>query len=905
MGRSLFGDLKEERNAQQFRLARYQAVARVMRAMQPKPSLRDAGGHWVRFQKKHERAPDDVETAANSPTHSPTAANGHVPAPIIALHSPRSGRTRTVVGPSQPLISPRSKPAVSEPSEGPLLINFRDMSPFPVGHAVEALYGCESEWFLGKVKAIVPVKSKEVANPTQPPSSPRRKKVELAGEEVLEDVLYHIVYDDGDEEICSRGKMRNPETKEKQPGVLAVGQELHAKCAAAKMTLRGKIMGGPYRKSNSGNLAEGAGAGTGGGAGPDDEYDVRFFLDDEKEKFVVEKVKRKHIIAPHLSASLVSELKEREVEKNAVRSRKESLAARQVVVKKAVASPRRVTHANTPRKEGLVSVGVSRGEGPDCGLIGEILRVDKHRRIIHAQLLNLSSMVYYTVELPYDHPRLVWFSYDPNDGDLRDVEEILDLDQTGRPSLEEAANGYYVSYLVEGQVAERCGQVVSVIKEKRTLVTYFQDTINGLVTDITETILYDNPQLSWYKDESKEGVSALSSWVPQPLLKEATGFLVEVRSLEPDAKPGDMFAGEVIAVDEGTMTILVSFDCIGDEEDDEDDVEIIPYNSLDLVWVSPPLCQSSLVPKPLLSQAVGYTVDVFDEVLSNKNGPKEVLRGRVMSVRGSDDTMRVRFKNGNPDEVFPYESLQIAWISGPPPSFLSRSVVPRPLLPQAVGYGVEVRSREDDSDGHAYIGEVVGVNRQANSLQVLFEGGEGAGSEPDLEDITYFSADIAWMKKKGPISSRSLVPRPALADAVGYRVDVKSQEPDHDHDDVFVGEVVSVDVTAGRCESTSKARMESLAMRKKCLMPPPMSLGCREGPLQAPYVPRLASRSTAGRRDMQWPSALAARTHPQGTRPLNPSPSMLLHALIQTPLLPAPLPACQRHHGQLALTHLR
>lgn len=800
MGRTLFSDVKEERDAQQLRLARYQAVARVMRAMKPKPTMKVAAGLWIRFQKKHEREADAVETAMNSPVHSPSAANGHTPSSSTDPHSPRGGRPRSVVGPMQPLISPRSKPAVAAlPTDGPLLINFRDMSHIPVGTAVEALYGCESEWFSGKVKAVVPVKSKdkETNKAAQALSSPRSRKVEAAGEESLEDVLYHIQYDDGDEEMCSRGKIRVPEAKEKQPGVLAIGQELHGKCSSAEMTLRGQVIRGPFNTIDPGTLAEGVGAGTGGGAGPDDEYEVRFFLDEEKEKSVVEKVKRKNIIAPHLSASLVKELKEREVEKNFEKAKKASLAARQVVVKKAIASPRRAVQASSPRKEGLVSVGVSRGEGPDCGLIGEILRVDKHRRIIHAQLLNLSTLNHYTVELPYDHPRLVWFSYDPADGDLRDLEEILDLDQIGRPTLEEAASGYYVSYTVPGQTAERCGQVVSVLHDKRAIVTYFQDTLNGLLTDITETISYDNSQLSWYKDESKEGVPALTSWVAQPLLKDATGYLVEVRSLEPDAKPGDMFAGEVIAVDEATLTILVSFDCIGEEEDDEDDVEIIPYDSLDLVWVSPPLCHRSLVPKPPLGQAVGYTVDVFDEVLSSKNGPKEVVRGKVMSVRDNDDTMRVRFKNGNTDEVFPYESLQVAWISGPPPSFLSRSEVPRPLLPHAVGYGVEVRSRDEDADGHAYVGEVVAVNSQTNSLQVLFEGGEGAGSEPDLEDIKYFSADIAWMKKKDPISSRSLVPRPALADAVGYKVDIKSHEPDHNHDDVFVGEVISVDLDAG------------------------------------------------------------------------------------------------------------
>lgn len=52
--------------------------------------------------------------------------------------------------------------------------------------------------------------------------------------------------------------------------------------------------------------------------------------------------------------------------------------------------------------------------------------------------------------------------------------------------------------------------------------------------------------------------------------------------------------------------------------------------------------------------------------------------------------------------------------------------------------------------------------------------------------------DISWMKKPAPIYLRSLVQRPALADAVDYSVDVKSHESVHDHDDVFVGKVISI-----------------------------------------------------------------------------------------------------------------
>jgi hypothetical protein len=40
--------------------------------------------------------------------------------------------------------------------------------------------------------------------------------------------------------------------------------------------------------------------------------------------------------------------------------------------------------------------------------------VDKDRRIIFIQLLNL-LLDFYVIELPYDHPRLKWFTYDIED----------------------------------------------------------------------------------------------------------------------------------------------------------------------------------------------------------------------------------------------------------------------------------------------------------------------------------------------------------------------------------------------------------------------------------------------------------------------------------------------------------
>jgi hypothetical protein len=61
--------------------------------------------------------------------------------------------------------------------------------------------------------------------------------------------MYHVLYEDGDEELCSRGKIRVPEWKEKQPGILLEGQVVYAQCLeAGEMVLRGTILAGPFRE---------------------------------------------------------------------------------------------------------------------------------------------------------------------------------------------------------------------------------------------------------------------------------------------------------------------------------------------------------------------------------------------------------------------------------------------------------------------------------------------------------------------------------------------------------------------------------------------------------------------------------------------------------------------------------
>lgn len=106
------------------------------------------------------------------------------------------------------------------------------------------------------------------------------------------------------------------------------------------------------------------------------------------------------------------------------------------------------------------------------------------------------------------------------------------------------------SYTKKDELKERCGQVVSIDIDKRMLSLYFQMIENNIITDITELVSYDHPDLSWYKDESVTWVPGVG-WVgveypgfknnpkvSKPSFYDAVGYVVEVTSHEPDSKEG-------------------------------------------------------------------------------------------------------------------------------------------------------------------------------------------------------------------------------------------------------------------------------------------------------------------------------------------------------------------------------
>ena len=74
----------------------------------------------------------------------------------------------------------------------------------------------------------------------------------------------------------------------------------------------------------------------------------------------------------------------------------------------------------TPRRLGklkqqmlLLPASVADGKGQDFSLYGEVFKVDRYRRIMYAMFLNPKTLETFSVELPFDHPRLMWFKYIP------------------------------------------------------------------------------------------------------------------------------------------------------------------------------------------------------------------------------------------------------------------------------------------------------------------------------------------------------------------------------------------------------------------------------------------------------------------------------------------------------------
>ena len=74
--------------------------------------------------------------------------------------------------------------------------------------------------------------------------------------------------------------------------------------------------------------------------------------------------------------------------------------------------------------------------------------------------------------------------------------------------------------------------------------------------------------------------------------------------MDPDAEPGDLFSGKVIAGNERDSIVYIQFDTVNG---DASDIEEYPWDSLDIIW---------RIKKPVAAtDAIGYLVEVINYIL--------------------------------------------------------------------------------------------------------------------------------------------------------------------------------------------------------------------------------------------------------------------------------------------------
>ena len=367
-----------------------------------------------------------------------------------------------------------------------------------------------------------------------------------------------------------------------------------------------------------------------------------------------------------------------------------------------------------PHSKDCVGYWVSLGGGPEAGLV---LALDPTRRLVQVLFNDGRSQSKdddQQIDLPFDHPKLAWF-----------------LEPSRAESL-----------------------ALAVQQDKKGQEGEDEDEEDGPGED----------------NDSEATEVELEEVDRPPIEKAAPGYMI---SYFADDLEGETRIGNVTGSDPRNRTIAVVFN--GQADPTSPRVDTISYDHPNLLWYSDDLFhqkkrqkdarsfakQLSKVPRPLLSKAMGYTVEVVSHEPDADIG--DMFLGRVIRIDKDRRTVFVQFEceeGEEPDvEEMGYMSRDIAWIEAPViPATLALSYVPRPALNDCVGYSVEMRAEGDDAEqDDMYIGKISRVNLKDNTFEVAFEvdGPDGQLSF-DHEWHPYTTDLVAWMSPPPPIDS----PRP-------------------------------------------------------------------------------------------------------------------------------------------------
>lgn len=243
----------------------------------------------------------------------------------------------------------------------------------------------------------------------------------------------------------------------------------------------------------------------------------------------------------------------------------------------------------------------------------------------------------------------------------------------------------------------------------------------------SEDVLWGSDSFIWITKNSIGKEEIIQNKHPDNI-GDAVGYEVQIKSSEPDAEDGDMFAGKIISIDRAKCTVKVLFDSDANDEV-EQDTEDVPFESTDIYWVKAPL--------------------VVDPVKLDLRRDFSVSRypNRVQSTG-------------------------------------DRPVVRRPNTITAVGgWNVSVRC----DDGMEYTGEILSVNAAKSIVSVVFNTTTQVKSEADLEveDIPFDSPIIVWHGKLSSSNNEEdekdteeneKAKKPSITDCVGWYVYIQDED---------------------------------------------------------------------------------------------------------------------------------
>lgn len=297
-----------------------------------------------------------------------------------------------------------------------------------------------------------------------------------------------------------------------------------------------------------------------------------------------------------------------------------------------------------------------------------------------------------------------------------------------RPKTIEEAVGYNVEVnkaesTVEAHRAVR-GTVIGYDRSRQTVRVVYAPPPGQAEATQVENLAFVSPLISWlnkvpldqvprsprpYFPHAGPSYSKLVATTRPGDILSTVGHLVEVRSSDPDAEPGDMFSGVVIAADSSAGTVRILFD------------------SLDKGG----------------SRSRRQSIDAVQQA----EGP-DVSRNHAPAADDPDEDF----------EDFPWMSDDILWVipesvAGGGGNGSSDGGIPiidsrRPrTLADAVGLHVDVLSREPDAvEGDYFSGTVISVDDKQQTLRVLFDGEDNG--DDDFEDIPWNSQDIHWVTEE-------------------------------------------------------------------------------------------------------------------------------------------------------------